>query len=1853
MAILKCKMCGGSLNVTDENAVCECEFCGTKQTVPKSGNDENIAELFNRANDFRASFNFDKAERIYDQIIENDPDEAEAYWGLILCKFGIEYVKDPVTMNRVPTCHRSSYDPIVTDINYKNALKYANVVQKPIYEKEAKQIDEIQKGILTLARDEEPYDIFLCYKETDASGKRTPDSVLANDIYHQMTNQGYKVFYAAITLEDKLGSAYEPYIFAALNSAKIMLVIGTRPEYFKAVWVKNEWSRYLQIIKKDMKKVLVPCYRDMDAYELPEEFAHLQALDMTKIGFINDIERACERVCGKKNQPKAPAYQTQGAAPSGANVANLIKRMYNFIEDGENSDANEYAEKILDIDCECAEAYIGKLLLENGVKSLPQLQNKKINTSTKTYRAIMKYATPERRAEVEKYATMYEESRYKNALLLFEEKNYANALNAFQAIKFYKESSVYITKCENEINRIKNEAEVARKNEIYDRAISLFNSAKYAQAKREFLSISPFKDSASYALKCDEKIKQITEEQRARELEEKYQKAVNYYENKHYDIALSTFQSISDYKDSKKYIEKLKLEKQELERKNQYDYAVKLYKEENYLEAKPKFALLADLGYGDAYHYVDQCRAGINKRAESLARVIRSNLEARKFKEAQETVRELLKYDSTNEAIYICRLLARYEIPKLDDLSTLKPDYTVSREYKELLRYASPETKKTLEVEAKQVKTAKTVRALVILAVVIAVCVGIIVGVASCMQSDAYIFNVSYENGEAIVTEYRGKDVETLVIPSEIDGKPVTKIGKDAFEYHDFKKVVIPNTVKVIERNAFYSCGKLSEVVIPSSVTKIGTRAFYNCTSLSNVVIPSGVATIDSYAFYYTNIKNIVIPSSVTSMGSYVFNVNGYATINAYCQTSSEPYGWDSSWDYYVDSITWNFADKGQNENYSWILTGDGEIEIIEYIGNEASVKIPSAIAGYPVTKIKKYAFDNKDFINALFIPSSITDIETYGIYYCDGLTNIYIQAEEEPEDWAYNWCYQYYYYDSVTFAYGCEDFGVTENGLSFVRYKSGKVVIAGYNGESEEVTVPDSIDGYNVTAIGYRAFYLNSYIKKVTLPDTVKEIGAEAFYKCSSLEEIVAKGVETVDTYAFYYCEALKNIPESQNIKYIGSYAFAYTELEALTLPKTLETIEYSAFEGIEASGVYIPKSVTSIGRYAFGNKTMEIYCEIDEKPSGWLSTWCNSLAKIYYGVEIVVKSETGFSYVGYTDKTALITSYLGNDSEITIPEKLGEFAVMYFADGLFKDNLTIEKITFSKNGAVISSSMLEGCTNLKEVDLGGVTEIKQNAFKSCSSIDVIKIPETVTTMGSYAFYECYYALIMSEAQERPSGWSSYWRESEKVYSTVWNSDEYGKTDDGFTWVLKNDGTVHIFEYTGNKTQVTVPNKINGNLVNSIGAFAFYDNNILTTVYIGKNITKISAYGFSMCMNLTIYCEASSKPSGWENYWYGVSPYNFNYVKNSGTTNGYSWKQSLADEIEITGYSGTETVIEIPKNINGLPVTKIGYEAFRNKDNLTKVTIGDHILEIDSYAFYDCDYITELTIGNGVERVGSYAFYSCGKLATLNMGTGVKKVDSNAFYNSPVTRVNITDIESWAQIDFYDYYAHPGYYKSNLNLYLNNSLVTKIDFSENIAKIGAYAFAYCYNLTRVSIPKNVTTIGANAFYYCTNATAYIEYGSRPSGWASTWMSSSATVKWGYKDEGTLDYFKWRLMFDNTVTLVGYTGTSYIDLTIPSSINGYAVTKIADYAFESNRYIESVVIGYNVVEIGEGAFSGCYNLEYAYIGDSVLKMGGYIFEGCDSFLEIECEASEPKEGWSQYWNNYSEAVKYEPTWSVS
>ena len=440
MTAFKCKMCGASLEVPEGATSVTCDYCRTQQTLPRL-DDDRRANLYDRGNHFRRASEYDKAMRIFEQILSEDANDAEAYWSIVLCRYGVEYVEDPATGRRIPTVNRMLASSILADEDYRQALAHADLVQRGIYESQAKEIAAIQEGIAEVAAKEEPFDVFICYKETDAQGQRTRDSVLANDLYHELTREGFRVFFARITLEDKLGQAYEPYIYSALQSSKAMVVIGTKPEYVKAPWVKNEWSRYLALIKAGARKTLIPAYRDMDPYDLPEEFSHLQAQDMSKLGFMQDLVRGIKKVCGKDERSaqvsQTAAVSVQTAGGTSGTASSLLKRANIFLADEEWDRASEYAERVLDIDPENAEAYLVKVMVELQVKDRSELGICGADIlTTEDYEKVAKYAKGEFAKE---FARIRHEALKEQFDIVCEHAEKAQALPPAEAEERWKE----------------------------------------------------------------------------------------------------------------------------------------------------------------------------------------------------------------------------------------------------------------------------------------------------------------------------------------------------------------------------------------------------------------------------------------------------------------------------------------------------------------------------------------------------------------------------------------------------------------------------------------------------------------------------------------------------------------------------------------------------------------------------------------------------------------------------------------------------------------------------------------------------------------------------------------------------------------------------------------------------------------------------------------------------------------------------------------------------------------------------------------------------------------------------------------------------------------------------------------------------------------------------------------------------------------------------------------------------------------------------------------------------------------------------------------------------------------------
>ena len=401
---IKCKMCGGSLQVHEDEGFAVCEYCGAKAALPRMGGEQR-ALLYNRANHFRMLGEFDQALDTYAQIARQDPQDAEAYFCLALCRHGIIYVEDPATHQRVPTCQRLGYTLFTQDADYRTSLQLSTGYAQSLYRQEGERIAAVQKGILAISSREAPYEVFLCYKETSPTGQRTQASLLAQEIYTQLTREKHRVFFARITLERKLGEEYEPYIFAALHSATVMLVVGTAQEEFEAPWVANEWKRFLALAKEDDAKILIPCYRDMDAYQLPAELLPFQGQDMGKIGAMQDLLHGVEKLLGSPDGAPSSAYSSAQAA----DVQPLLERAFILIEDQAWAKADQLLEQVLNRDPKCARAYIGKLLVSRRkVKVRDLFSCAESFADDVNYRHALEYGTARETAVLRQTCNAYE-----------------------------------------------------------------------------------------------------------------------------------------------------------------------------------------------------------------------------------------------------------------------------------------------------------------------------------------------------------------------------------------------------------------------------------------------------------------------------------------------------------------------------------------------------------------------------------------------------------------------------------------------------------------------------------------------------------------------------------------------------------------------------------------------------------------------------------------------------------------------------------------------------------------------------------------------------------------------------------------------------------------------------------------------------------------------------------------------------------------------------------------------------------------------------------------------------------------------------------------------------------------------------------------------------------------------------------------------------------------------------------------------------------------------------------------------------------------------------------------------------
>lgn len=322
-----CNICGANLIYKDGKWVCPA--CGAYKTEEISN--EEVTLLYNAAQKLRLA-SFDDAEEAYRDIIAKYPENSEGHWGLVLSKYGIKY-EDDYDGKKLPTCYATSIESILADKDYLDAVRLCkDKYQKEYYIEQGKVLEKIRIEWLEKASKEPKYDVFLCFKDSDKQNnmERTDDSIEVANLYTHLSSLGYKVFYSRESLRDKVAEKYEPYIYNALNTAAVMIVYGSKIEYFSSVWMKNEWTRYVRRLREGLKiegSLVVAC-DGVNPAELPRPLNQMQVLDARKKTFYGDLEAHIAKIISIARRPKVTVERVEITGAIGkkkASVDNQIK----------------------------------------------------------------------------------------------------------------------------------------------------------------------------------------------------------------------------------------------------------------------------------------------------------------------------------------------------------------------------------------------------------------------------------------------------------------------------------------------------------------------------------------------------------------------------------------------------------------------------------------------------------------------------------------------------------------------------------------------------------------------------------------------------------------------------------------------------------------------------------------------------------------------------------------------------------------------------------------------------------------------------------------------------------------------------------------------------------------------------------------------------------------------------------------------------------------------------------------------------------------------------------------------------------------------------------------------------------------------------------------------------------------------------------------------------------------------------------------------------------------------------------------------------------------------------------------
>ncbi|MBU1144546.1 MAG: leucine-rich repeat protein [Firmicutes bacterium] len=1130
-------------------------------------------------------------------------------------------------------------------------------------------------------------------------------------------------------------------------------------------------------------------------------------------------------------------------------------------------------------------------------------------------------------------------------------------------------------------------------------------------------------------------------------------------------------------------------------------------------------------------------------------------------------------------------------------------------------------------------------------------------------STDDYIFMLN-ANNQYVVAAYVGTKTE-LIIPSSYLGIPVVGIRQLAFYRHsDITQISIPDCIIEIQSGAFYQTS-ITNLIISEFVTTIQNDAFYgmdeletisvsnqnpNYISIDNILFSKDMTTLIKYAPKKTSIS-YEIPNSVEIIATGAFE-NATTLIQVTFEPTSQISEIQSNTFAGMTSLTSiiipssvtkiGFSAFSEDSALSSVVFETGSllsmIDVAAFSDNSSltTLHFPSGVNYFGFG-----AFTGTTSLSSITVDASNTTFTSLdGVLFLKDMTGLCYYPEGKSES-------SYVIPSQVTSIRFMAFENSPSASLKTISFSPASLITeisyAAFSGSEsvENVIIPNT-----VTTIKEEAFYGMTNLSEIVIPSSVTSIEISAFEKTTSLASVTfspGSQLTSIGTNAFYGASALTSIVIPSSVNSIARVFLNATSLETIVVDPL--NLSYSSLDGVlynydkstlitypegkTDTSFTVPSTVSRINEFAFYHA---IYLENIDFEFGCILTGIGNYAfyKASALQSIFIQSTvTEMGYNAFDDASSIKINVQAASQPLTWASSWN--IDQYDVEWNYSSGIT-STITFEVNGGLLINPITQ--------DVGTVLDRPSEPIKDGCRFMGWYEDSTFGVQFSFSVMPLQDITIYAKWEL-----NQYVLEFIDLDGNVIQSTNY---DFGQSLALHENPSYppklgYSFSGWDQSLPLTMPAE---------------DVLIYPTYTINQYTISFDENDGSLVLDITQdYKTPTTKPedpvrTGYVFFGWGITEgqittYTFTTMPAEDITLYAIWRLLVADDpiyynfsllgdgtYQITAYKGSFAVPIIPSTYLGIPVTSIGYCAFFQNSNITKVVFLDdsQLTRIETQAFLECTNLTSFIIPSTVIYIGANAFGSCSNLPSIIIPSSVLYIDEYVFQ----TCIGLTSITVDA--------ANPNYSSENGVLfnkdqsmviyYPSNKAELTYTIPSSVTTINENAFRNAIHLTSVTIHENVTSIGLDSFANCSSLTSITVDGANPN----------------YSSENGVLFNK-----QKTIIMIypkGKTETSYV---IPSS-----VTSIEDYAFYSCENLTTVTIpdgvesiGFlsfafcngltnltfpsNLISISNLAFLDCVNLVSITIPLSVTSIGAYAFDNCDS-LTIHVEATTLPSGWSFDWN---------------